>query len=213
MRDAGTVTMSERDLVRARYRDFGPTLAREKLFEEHGLVVSTETLRGWMTNAGLWVPRSQHRGRVHQPRGRRSCVGQLIQIDGCDPAWFEERAPQCTLLVCVDDATSRPMEVRCSGRPSARGVTPVGRIGRKRGRPDIATWENAGHFYLVLTCRETQLDRSIHETPRAVVHVTASRRRGRSLPSSPAAFQATRKKTATAPDVPASAAGVIDAHQ
>ncbi|MFT5694242.1 MAG: hypothetical protein ACI9QQ_000215, partial [Myxococcota bacterium] len=34
------------------------------------------------------------------------------QIDGCDHEWFEERAPRCTLLVFVDDATSRLMEIR-----------------------------------------------------------------------------------------------------
>ena len=34
-------------LVRARYSDFGPTLAREKLLKCHGLRVSTETLRKW----------------------------------------------------------------------------------------------------------------------------------------------------------------------
>jgi hypothetical protein len=46
-------------LVRARYDDFGPTLAREKLLECHGLRVSTETLRKWMTGDGLWVPHAQ----------------------------------------------------------------------------------------------------------------------------------------------------------
>src|SRR5687767_10642813 len=35
-------------LVRSAYADFGPTLAAEKLFEQHGLRVSRETLRGWM---------------------------------------------------------------------------------------------------------------------------------------------------------------------
>ncbi len=39
-------------------------------------------------------------------------MGELIQIDGCDHEWFEERAPRCTLLVYVDDATSRLMEIR-----------------------------------------------------------------------------------------------------
>jgi hypothetical protein len=39
-------------------------------------------------------------------------VGELIQIDGCDHEWFEDRAPRCTLLVYVDDATSRLMEIR-----------------------------------------------------------------------------------------------------
>ena len=99
-------------LVQSRYGDFGPTLASEKLRELHGLVVSVETLRRWMVGAELWVPRSQRARRVHQPRHRRSCVGELIQIDGCEHAWFEDRSPKCTLLVYVDDATSRLMELR-----------------------------------------------------------------------------------------------------
>ena len=98
-------------LVRARYGDFGPTLAREKLLECHGLRVSTETLRKWMTEDGLWVPHARRRDRIHQPRRRRDCVGELIQIDGCDHDWLEERAPRCILLVYVDDATSRLMQI------------------------------------------------------------------------------------------------------
>ena len=98
--------------VLAQYVDFGPTLAAEKLRERHGLEVSVETLRRWMIEAEIWVPRSQRTRRVYQPRQRRSCVGELIQIDGCDHEWFEGRAPRCTLLVYVDDATSRLMELR-----------------------------------------------------------------------------------------------------
>ena len=41
------------DLVREHYADFGPTLAREKLFERHGLLIGRETLRGLMRDAGL----------------------------------------------------------------------------------------------------------------------------------------------------------------
>ena len=107
------------DLVRARYADFGPTLAREKLAEHHGVAVSTETLRQWMIDAGLWVPRSQRPRRAHQPRHRRSCLGELVQIDGCEHAWFEDRGPKCTLLVYVDDATSRLMELRFVASESA----------------------------------------------------------------------------------------------
>jgi len=99
-------------LVQSRYSDFGPTLAAEKLRERHGIVLSVESLRRWMIDAELWVPRSQRARRVHQPRHRRSCFGELIQIDGCDHAWFEDRGPKCTLLVYVDDATSRLMELR-----------------------------------------------------------------------------------------------------
>ncbi len=99
-------------LVQSCYSDFGPTLAAEKLYEHHGVIVSVETLRRWMIDAELWVPRSQRIRRVHQPRHRRSSVGELIQIDGCQHAWFEDRGPKCTLLVYVDDATSRLMELR-----------------------------------------------------------------------------------------------------
>jgi hypothetical protein len=35
-----------------------------------------------------------------------------VQIDGCQHHWFEDRGPPCTLLVYVDDATSRIMELR-----------------------------------------------------------------------------------------------------
>jgi transposase len=107
------------DLVRGCYADFGPTLACEKLTEQHGLDVSRETLRGWMIDAGLWVPRSRRLRRPHQPRQRRSCLGELVQIDGCDHAWFEDRGPKCTLLVYVDDATSRLMELRFVASESA----------------------------------------------------------------------------------------------
>jgi len=100
------------DLLRRRYADFGPTLACEKLAERHDVVISRETLRHWMIEAGLWIPRSQRARRVHQPRHRRSCLGELVQIDGCDHAWFEERGPKCTLLVYVDDATSDLTELR-----------------------------------------------------------------------------------------------------
>jgi homeodomain-containing protein len=98
-------------LVRERYPDFGPTFAHQKLTEEHGLVVSVETLRGWMTAAGLWVPRSQRTRRSQPPRPRRACLGELVQIDGSEHAWFEDRGPVCSLLVYVDDATSRLMEL------------------------------------------------------------------------------------------------------
>src|SRR5262245_26902645 len=89
-------------LVRERYADFGPTFAHQKLTEQHGLAFSVETLRGWMTAAGLWVPRARRLRRSQPPRPRRACLGELIQIDGSEHAWFEGRGPVCTLLVYVD---------------------------------------------------------------------------------------------------------------
>ena len=97
-------------LVRENYSDFGPTFAAEKLEEDHGLKVSRETLRKWMQDAGIWLSRKQRR-TFHQPRLRRECFGELIQIDGSDHHWFEDRGPSCTLLVFIDDATSTLMHL------------------------------------------------------------------------------------------------------
>jgi len=98
-------------IVRQWYWDFGPTLAAEKLREDHGIAVGRETLRHWMIEAGLWRDRKQ-RKRTHPPRPRRDCVGELVQVDGSEHWWFEARGPQCTLLVFIDDATSRLMHLQ-----------------------------------------------------------------------------------------------------
>ncbi|AMV45498.1 ISNCY family transposase [Paraburkholderia caribensis] len=105
-------------IIRERYADFGPTLACEKLRECHGLVLSKETVRRLMTDAGLWIPRRQRPPKIYQPRARRACLGELVQIDGSDHRWFEDRAPACTLLVYVDDATSRLMTLHFTATES-----------------------------------------------------------------------------------------------
>lgn len=84
-------------VVKERYADFGPTLAAEMLKEHHGLTVSRETLRQWMILGGVWTTRAQRR-RFHQPRLRRECYGELIQIDGSEHRWFEERGPICSSM-------------------------------------------------------------------------------------------------------------------
>jgi transposase len=98
-------------LIKEDYVDFGPTLASEMLAEHHGLKVSRETLRKWMVEDGIWLSRKQRR-TFHQPRLRRECYGELIQIDGSEHRWFEDRGAPCTLLVFIDDATSTLMELR-----------------------------------------------------------------------------------------------------
>jgi hypothetical protein len=106
-------------IVRDKYADFGPTLAAEKLAEHHGCSVSRETLRGWMIADGLWQDRRHRLPSPHQPRRRRDCLGELVQIDGSEHAWFEDRGPPCTLLGFVDDATSRLQQLRFVASESA----------------------------------------------------------------------------------------------
>jgi transposase len=106
------------EILREHYADFGPTLAAEKLAEHHQILLAKETIRRIQIDAGLWIPRKLRAPKIQQPRTRRACLGELIQIDGCEHRWFEERAPMCTVLVYVDDATSRLMVVRFTGAES-----------------------------------------------------------------------------------------------
>lgn len=95
-----------RDLGQARYAGFGPTLAAEHL-ARGGIHVSRETLRQWMSAAGLWRPRSRRVQAVHVWRPRRSAFGELVMMDSSPYRWLEERGPACHLIALIDDATSR----------------------------------------------------------------------------------------------------------
>jgi len=99
------------DLIYSQYYDFGPTLAHEKLTEKHGQELSRETVRQLMIIEGLWKPKKAKKLVVHQMRERRACLGELVQIDGSPHRWFEERGEACNLLVYIDDATGRLMEL------------------------------------------------------------------------------------------------------
>lgn len=95
------------DLIYEHYRDFGPTLAHEKLTEKHDLRLSRESVRRIMISEDWWKPKRAKEPGVHPMRERRACFGELVQIDGSDHDWFEGRAPRCTLLVYIDDATGQ----------------------------------------------------------------------------------------------------------
>jgi transposase len=99
------------DLIYEHYRDFGPTLAHEKLTEKHKLRISRESVRGIMIAEQIWKPKRAKQPSTHQMRERRACFGELVQIDGSDHDWFEGRGPQCTLLVYMDDATGQLLEL------------------------------------------------------------------------------------------------------
>src|SRR5437773_3896522 len=79
-------------LIRERYADFGPTFAHQKLTEEHALVLSVETLRGWMSAATSMAASTLVRGswpalhvaglrrRRHQPPHGALLRGHRVHV-------------------------------------------------------------------------------------------------------------------------------------
>jgi len=172
-------------LVREHYADFGPTLAAEKLTEVHGFGISRETLRHWMIKDGLWVDRRQRLPPVHQPRNRRECVGELVQIDGSDHAWFEERRPRCTLIAFIDDATSRLMALRFVGDETTFDYFRITRTYLERWGKPVAFYSDKFSVFRV-NKRDakggngmTQFGRALHELNIDIICANSPQAKGR----------------------------------
>ena len=177
------------ELVKTRYPDFGPTFANEKLRTRHHAVLSTETLRQGMIQAGLWRPRyGTVRHRAWRPR--RSCVGELVQLDGSDHAWFEGRGPRGVLLSYVDDATSRTLEAEFVEVEDTWTLLRTTKTYLQRyGRP-VAFYVDKDSIYRVnrqATIEEqlqdtaplTQFTRAMHELGIAVIPAHSPEAKGR----------------------------------
>jgi hypothetical protein len=118
---------------RRRYRDSGPTLASEKLAED-GLVVGVETLRRWLLAEGLWE-RKRRRDPHRSRRPRRSCFGELVQMDASIHDWLEGRGEVLVLITMIDDATGKLLAKFYRGGTVEAHLGLLGEWLRKYGRP------------------------------------------------------------------------------
>ena len=105
--DSNIVKKAEQYL-KENYYDYGPTFATEKLDEKHDIKLGKETVRGIMTNLGLWQPKSRKQSKKwHVWRARKDNYGEMQQFDGSYHYWLEDRAEEMCLLLSVDDATGK----------------------------------------------------------------------------------------------------------
>lgn len=136
------------ELVKLHYSDFGPTFAAEKLFENHSYLLSVNTLRKAMLGEGLYAAK-RHKPKHRKWRERRPCVGMLVQLDGSEHAWFEDRGPKCALLIFIDDATSRILYARFITVEDTANLMACARAYLKRhGRP-VAFYVDKDSIYKV----------------------------------------------------------------
>lgn len=106
-RVAPEIEQQAREALRTDYRDFGPTLAAQKLQERQGITLSKETVRRLLAAEGLRQPKPR-KLKAPTQRPRRECYGELVQIDGSQHPWLEGRgAAEPELISAIDDATGR----------------------------------------------------------------------------------------------------------
>lgn len=171
-------------VYRARYPDFGPTLACEKLADE-GRHVGTETLRRWLLAAGLWE-RRRHRDPHRCRRPRRSCFGELVQMDASIHDWLEGRGEEVVLIAMIDDATGRVMARFYPAGTVEAHMDLLGRWLRKYGRP-LALYTDRHSIFephetgqpLADPDAETQFGRALRELDVELIRAHSPQAKGR----------------------------------
>jgi transposase len=156
------------DLLKEKYTDFGPTLAHEKLREVHGIEISRESVRKLMIVEGMWKPKRAKQPPVHQLRERRACFGELVQIDGSDHTWFEDRGDRCTLLVYIDDATGQLSELWFVADETFFGYCEASRHYFERYGKPVAFYSDKHGVFRVNQPRPLGLSRGLTQFGRAM---------------------------------------------
>lgn len=168
-------------VYRTSYADFGPTFASEKLALQ-GLTVSVETLRQWLLTEGLWErkrKRAVHRSR----RPRRSCFGELIQMDTSLHDWLEGRGEEMVLVGMIDDATNRIDAGFYEGETVEAYMDVTERWLRRHGRPkalytdkdSVFQWQSKGRAAEGLT----QFGRALEELDIELILAHSPQAKGR----------------------------------
>lgn len=141
-------------LVKREYSDFGPTLAAEYLAEKHGVVVSKESVRQILMEAGVWKRKRRRVEEVHVWRARRSCCGEMEQWDSSNHDWLEGRGPKLSLLAMIDDATSRALARFAEHDTTEENLLLLESYLKRWGRPGEFYTDKAGLFTVNRPLRE-----------------------------------------------------------
>lgn len=177
-------------VIREKYSDFGPTLAHEKLVENHNITFSRETLRQAMIKEELWKRKQRKIVVLHQLRERREALGELVQADGSPHDWFEGRSLYCTLLVFIDDATGKLLWLEFAESESTTSYFLAMRhYLEKNGKPLILYVDKHGVFRVNTTKAKTagtedsngvtQFGRAMRELSIEVIFANSAEAKGR----------------------------------
>ena len=170
------------------YKGFGPTLAHEKFVEREKTIISRESLRQILIEAGLWeISRKSKKHR--QWRERKHNRGEMIQMDGSRHNWFEGRGSECVLMAYIDDADGKvyaefhEYEGTIPAMQSFKGYI------KKNGIPlslymDKHTTYKATHKETIEDQLEgkkvlSQFERALEEIAVKVIHANSAQAKGR----------------------------------
>ncbi len=173
-------------LYRDKYFDFSVRHFHEKLWSEHGILVSYSWVKLALQGAGL-VAKERQRGVHRRKRERRPMVGMMLHIDGSRHEWLGE-GQWHDLIVVLDDATSEIYYAQLVEEESTATVMAALReVVEQRGIFCALYSDRASHFWLtpksgerVDRQRMTQVGRALRELGIEMIPAYSPQARGRS---------------------------------
>jgi hypothetical protein len=176
------------NLCQTKYQGFGPTLASEKLLENHKIKLSDETLRGWFGQEGISY--KTQKARPHrQWRERKPCFGQMLQMDGSHHDWLEGRGPILVLMAYIDDATGNVFARFYDYEGTFPAMDSFNRYIKKYGIPESVyldkhtTYKSPREATLEEELKDlkpkSQFERALGELGVSVIHANSPQAKGR----------------------------------
>ncbi len=173
-------------LYQEKYFDFSVRHFHEKLWEEHGILLSYSWVKLALQGAGL-VCKARQRGVHRRRRERRPMVGMLLHIDGSRHRWLGGEQWH-DLIVVLDDATSEIYYAQLVEEESTWTVLAALReVLEQRGIFCSLYSDRASHFWLTPKAGEmvdrqrlTQVGRAMRELGIEMIPAYSPQARGRS---------------------------------
>lgn len=135
-------------LAQTTYAGVNHTHLSELLAEREGLTLSQPTIHRILRDAGLRSPRHRRPPRHRRRRERMPQAGLLVQIDGSDHDWLEQRGPRLTLIAIMDDATGEVLAATFRDDEDAHGYFLVFHaLTQTKGIPVAAYSDRHGIFH------------------------------------------------------------------
>ncbi len=136
-----------------------------------------------MVKHGLWKPK-QKRVKKRRRRERRSIFGVMTQLDGSPHHWFGEEYPECTLLVFIDDATSKLAWLELVKGESVEDVMKATMSYMKKHGIPLSLYVDYGSVFSVNVnnkerVRLTQYERAMKELGVEIIHARSPQAKGR----------------------------------
>lgn len=174
------------ELAKTKYYDFNFTHLSEILAEEEGIYVNRETLRQWLRPLGLGG--KVRKKPTHRKRRKRSEMeGKMLFLDGSPHRWFQEEPS--TLLLCVDDATGKPLYGLFQKQEDQKGCFRVCiEVFKKHGLPlsfyldrasQFITTRHKGTHITQSDEKPTQFERAMGELGISLIFARSPQARGR----------------------------------